>query len=107
LKIRWPDFTTHTRQITLSNPTDQETEINNAVSQLFDKVWKQGRPVRLIGVGVSSLGSPARQLSFWDEKGQKERRLLEAMDQLRQRYGKNPLRRFTHTEGIDDETNEI
>ena len=107
LKIRWPDFTTHTRQMTLSNPTDQDAEINNAASQLFEKVWKHGRPVRLIGIGVSGLGSPARQLSFWDEKSQKERRLLEAMDQLRQRYGKNPLHRFTHLEGTDDEPNEI
>src|SRR5215510_1783654 len=30
LKLRWPDFTTLTRQLTLNNPTDQEEEIEDA-----------------------------------------------------------------------------
>jgi hypothetical protein len=40
-------------------------------------------------------------LSFWDQGSQKERRLLEAVDQLRQRYGKNALRRLHREEGDD------
>jgi DNA polymerase-4 len=55
LKLRWPDFTTLTRQAALSEPTDQAGVIFKAVVQLFEKVWKPGMAVRLIGVGVSHL----------------------------------------------------
>lgn len=102
IKIRWPDFTTLTRQLTLANPTDQDSEIYTTALQLFENVWKRGKPVRLIGVGASGLGSPKRQLSFWDQGSQKERRLLDAVDQVRQRYGKDALRRLNRHEDNHD-----
>jgi DNA polymerase IV len=68
IKLRWPDFTTQTRQITLACPTDQDNQIYAAALGLFEKVWQPGKAVRLIGVGVSGLGPPARQLNFWDLK---------------------------------------
>jgi DNA polymerase-4 len=98
LKIRRPDFTTLTRQMTLVNPTDQDSEIYATALQLFSSVWKRGQPVRLLGVSASSLGSPVRQLGFWDQPSEKERRLLDAVDQLQQRYGKNALRRLNRKE---------
>jgi DNA polymerase-4 len=101
IKIRWPDFTTLTRQMTLANPTDQDSEIYATALQLFENVWKRGKPVRLIGVGASGLGSPVRQLSFWDQGSQKQRRLLDAVDQVRLRYGKNALRRLNRHEEND------
>ena len=55
LKLRWPDFTTLTRQATLRQPTDQDEAIRRAAAQLFEATWSTGRPVRLLGVGVSSL----------------------------------------------------
>ena len=102
IKIRWPDFTTLTRQATLGNSTDQDSEIYTTALQLFENVWKRGKPVRLIGVGATGLRSPIRQLSFWDHSSQKERRLLDAVDQVRQRYGKDALRRLNREEGNDD-----
>jgi DNA polymerase-4 len=104
LKIRWPDFTTLTRQTTLANPTDQDSEIYTSALHLFENVWKRGKPVRLLGVGASGLGSPARQLSFWDQGSQKERRLLDAVDQVRQRYGTNALRRLDREGGNKTES---
>jgi DNA polymerase-4 len=93
LKIRWSDFTTITRQQTLKHSTDQDKEIFAAVEELFCKVWHKGRPVRLIGVGVSGLGPPTRQLSLWDYDFEKERRLQEAVDFLRQRFGSRVVQR--------------
>ena len=55
--------------------------------------WTRGRPVRLIGVGVSGLGPPTRQLGLWDDTHQKEADLLSAVDQLRERYGRDIIRR--------------
>jgi DNA polymerase-4 len=95
LKIRWPDFTTLTRQSTLDQPTDQDDEIYAAAERLFNLVWRTGQPVRLIGVGVSGLGPGIRQLSLWeavpDETArlalEKEKRLAAALEKLRIQYG--------------------
>jgi DNA polymerase-4 len=93
LKIRWADFTTHTRQMTLSQPTDQDGQIYIAALHLFSKIWLQGRPVRLLGVGVSHLSRAPRQLSLWDNNSQKERRLHSAVDALREKYGEDVFQR--------------
>ncbi|MDY6868494.1 MAG: hypothetical protein SVT56_11460, partial [Chloroflexota bacterium] len=60
---------------------------------LFKENWTKGRPVRLIGVGVSGLGPPIHQLRLWDDGHQKEAELLNAVDQLRDRYGKDVIKR--------------
>ena len=66
LKIRWPDFTTLTRQTTFQHRTDQEDEIAKAALDLLKLVRKPNQAVRLIGVGVTGLGQPIRQLGLWD-----------------------------------------
>jgi DNA polymerase-4 len=53
LKIRWPDFTTLTRQTTLNSPTDQDDEIERVALDLMRSVRKPNQAVRLIGVGVT------------------------------------------------------
>ncbi len=94
IKIRWNDFTTLTRQETLSQPTDQDGVIYQTALQLFDHLWlPEQRLVRLIGVGVSGLKPHVHQLTLWDTPDEKERRLLDAVDSLRARYGKKILRR--------------
>jgi DNA polymerase-4 len=93
LKIRWPDFTTLTRQTTLPAPTDREDEIGKTAIRLMRAVRKSGQAVRLIGVGVSGLGPPIRQLSLWDVESEKSRKLQEAVDELREKYGDKVIRR--------------
>src|SRR5688500_8235805 len=92
LKLRWPDFRTLTRQTTFNHPTDQEDEIAKAALELLKLVRKPNQAVRLIGVGVSGLGQPVRQLELWDMGGEKSRKLQEAVDELREKYGKNIIR---------------
>jgi len=98
LKIRWPDFTTLTRQTTLGHRTDQEDEIAKAALELMESVRKPNQAVRLLGVGVSNLGQPIRQLGLWDTSeavlrmdNEKSRRLQEALDTLQEKYGKNVI----------------
>ena len=93
LKIRWPDFTTLTRQTTLNHRTDQEDEIAKAALELMNSVRKPNQAVRLIGVGVSGLGQPIRQLGLWDMDNEKSRRLQEALDELQEKYGKSVIKR--------------
>jgi DNA polymerase-4 len=92
LKIRWSDFTTLTRQTTLPTSTDNEDEIFQAAIKLMKTVRKQNQPVRLIGVGVSGIGEPIRQLSFWDIGSEKSRKLQEVMDELQEKYGKGVIK---------------
>jgi DNA polymerase-4 len=93
VKVRWPDFTTLTRQTALEQNTDQDAEIFQTAWSLFRKVWKPGRKVRLIGVGVSDLGPPVRQLELFDRAWEQEARLLRAVDSIRERFGAASLRR--------------
>ena len=82
VKLRWADFSTITRQTTLPSPTNLDHEIFDTAVHLFMNNWTRGRPVRLIGVGVSGLGPPTRQLGLWDDTHQKEADLLSAVDRI-------------------------
>jgi DNA polymerase-4 len=93
LKIRWPDFTTLTRQVTLTGTTNQGNEIAETALGLLRKVRKSGQAVRLIGVGVSGLGEPMRQLELWGTDSEKERKLQAVVDELREKFGDNAIKR--------------
>ncbi len=103
LKLRWSDFTTPTRQVTLAQATDDAEEIGRAALGLFERLWQPGRPVRLIGVGVSGLGQPLRQPTLWEVESDGYRRaearlaaeakLAEVAQRLAARYGEGALRR--------------
>jgi DNA polymerase-4 len=93
VKIRWPDFTTITRQVTLPTATDNGEEIYKAALKLLNIVRKSNQAVRLIGVGVSGIGAPIRQLSLWDEGSEKSRKLQQAVDALQEKYGKDVIDR--------------
>jgi DNA polymerase-4 len=102
LKIRWPDFTTPTRQTTLSQPTDSDDEIYSAALKLFEQIWQSGQLVRLIGVGMSGLGPRSRQLSLWESGSDKTRRLQAVVDKLRERFGDEAVKRGSELESMDE-----
>jgi hypothetical protein len=54
-------------------------------------VRKPNQSVRLIGVGVSGLGPPIRQLGLWDMDSEKARRLQQAMDTINEKFGKDVI----------------
>lgn len=95
LKLRWGDFTTITRQVRLPYAINQDLRIFEQASALFDAAWEPERkPIRLIGVGVSGFESEEPQLTlFGTNDTEKEDRLLEAVDNLRTKYGKSILKR--------------
>ncbi|MCJ7514274.1 MAG: hypothetical protein MUO23_15075, partial [Anaerolineales bacterium] len=93
LKLRWSDFTTILRQASLPQPTSLDQEILAAARSLLRAHWLPGRSVRLVGVGLSGLQAPVRQLDLFDRSWEREERLLRAVDRLRQRYGDSSVRR--------------
>lgn len=103
IKLRWPDFTTLTRQSRLLQPSDVDREIFQAAMELLRGAWREGRKVRLLGVGVADLGAPVRQLSLFDKTWQQDERLLQAVDAIRARYGPGALRRGSRLKPPRDE----
>ncbi len=95
IKLRWQDFTTLTRQITLDHPTDSDNEIYHAAERLFMQNWPPGKPVRLIGVGISGFDEGQRQLGLWDDVRtiEEDQRLQDTLDDLRDRFGDGTIKR--------------
>jgi DNA polymerase IV len=94
LKLRWSDFSTISRQLTLNHPTQCEEDITISVVELFGKAWGVKRlPVRLLGVGASSLQRQVHQLGLWDNEVVKEQRLIEALHALEERFGDEVITR--------------
>src|SRR5881394_2073732 len=63
VKIRYSDFTTLTRQITVEEPITEAEDIYRLGCFLLGKEKLVSRPLRLVGLGVSGLGEVAsRQL---------------------------------------------
>jgi DNA polymerase-4 len=88
LKLRYADFTTITRRHTLRQGNDSDQTIFDTGVELLNKALSQGkRKVRLIGIGVSNLTEPGRQLDMLDSSAQRLRQLNEAIDRIRKKYG--------------------
>jgi nucleotidyltransferase/DNA polymerase involved in DNA repair len=92
IKLRWPDFTTITRQTTLTQPTDSASDIYQAAAALLTAALKRGAQVRLLGVRATNLMA-GRQLSLFDVDDQKRSRLDKAVDEIRDRFGPKVIRR--------------
>ncbi len=62
VRVRYGDFTTISRQITFQDPTADSAMIYHHGCQLLARGKLVHRPLRLIGLGVSHLAAPDRQL---------------------------------------------
>ncbi len=94
IKLRWSDFTTLTRQVTLNQPTQHDNVIFEAAYDLFTRAWPKGRAVRLIGVGVSGFAGGEYQPGLFDPPPREaDTRLENALDELRNRFGDRIVRR--------------
>ena len=65
IKLRWSDFTTFTRQKSVTVSIDDAESIYRLAESLWLENWEEGQTVRLIGVGASGLKEiEQRQLGF-------------------------------------------
>jgi DNA polymerase IV len=96
IKLRWSDFTTITRQVSVSSPIQQDDAIYGAALELFNAHWPYNKPVRLIGVGVSGFEQPVRQLGLWDApEAEDASHLQSTLDDIRTRFGEGVIKRGT------------
>jgi DNA polymerase-4 len=91
VKIRYPDFETSSRQTTIPY-TSADDEIIPVVKDLFNKLYKKGNPVRLIGVRLSELTNDAVQTNLFSDTERKAD-LYKAIDNVKDRFGKIIVKR--------------
>ncbi|MEE8353594.1 MAG: DNA polymerase IV [Dehalococcoidales bacterium] len=88
LKLRYADFTTLTRSQTLAQAIDADQVVfGTGVKLLRQALSGQRQPVRLIGIGVSNLSEPGRQLAMLDASGARIEKLNRTVDRIREKYG--------------------
>lgn len=95
IKLRWSDFSTLNRQMSLDHAIDLDADIYDCARKLFEQTWLAGKPVRLLGVGLSGFDDSGRQLGLWDSIAdeRQEEELQDALDRLRDRFGERTIRR--------------
>lgn len=88
LKLRYEDFTTLTRAVTLDHATQLDREIAAAVMGLFRAAWDRKTPVRLLGVHAGSLSAAEGQMNLLEESTtQRLRQAFRSVDHIRNRFG--------------------
>lgn len=85
VKIRYPDFETTSRQTGIPY-TCADDEIIPVAKSLFHKLYKKGKPVRLLGVRLSDLTNDAVQTNLFQNVARKSI-LYKAIDDVKNRFG--------------------
>lgn len=91
LKIRYQGFETYTRQSSLDQATSDERIMLDTAWSLFSKGDLPVKPVRLIGIGISSWGEDDQNqadLFGAAAQGATNQKILETIDKLTDKYGK-------------------
>ncbi|HHU91620.1 MAG TPA: DNA polymerase IV [Halanaerobiaceae bacterium] len=93
IKVRYGDFTTYNRSVSLAVGTNKTDIIYEKAIYLLEKNRLLGKPIRLLGVGVSNLSPEgAQQLSLF-ENNIKMDKLDKTIDLLRDRFGESSVMR--------------
>jgi DNA polymerase IV len=96
LKLRYANFETITRSVTLDHPTDVTQEIWQAASMMLrDRLPKRRLSVRLIGVGVHGFeAAVAEQRTLFPTDIEKPKAGIDSVtDQIRAKFGSGALKR--------------
>jgi DNA polymerase-4 len=106
LKLRLDDFSTISRSLTLRRPVNSNEAIFAAANQLLEAARAaDNRPVRLIGVGLSSLVAADVQLALQPSRDERLESLSRTFDRVRQKYGRRSLQtgRTAFSESTSDD----
>ena len=91
VKIRDSQFRTITRQKALPEPSDLTDTIWRAALELV-RPEVRGKRIRLLGVAATGLGQP-EQTSMFEIVDEKQRRVVDATDAVRRRFGDRAVTR--------------
>ena len=95
VSIKDDTFHTISHQTTLKQSTDVTDVIYKHALRLFDQLWDQNTPIRLLGLSAGkAVKEEFYQYTLFDEKARQKARSLDQMvDSIRSRYGSDALKR--------------
>jgi DNA polymerase-4 len=93
LKLRYADFTTVSRQEVI-NYTALDNILISKVKDLFNKLYKKGEKVRLLGVRFSHLVPMTIQMNLFDDAVEKLQ-LYKAVDDIKNQFGSDAVLKAT------------
>ena len=91
VKIRYSNFDTETRQMTL-NYTSADHTLTKAVLEIFEKLYQRRMSLRLVGVRFSKLVRGSYQINLFEDT-QEMMSLYQAMDKIKNRFGPSAVMR--------------
>lgn len=89
VKIRYPNFETTSRQTTIPY-TFYDDELILKAKELFNKLYRKGEPVRLLGIRFSELTNEAVQTNLFNDVAKKTE-LYKAIDEVKNRFGSGSI----------------
>ncbi|MBS4913278.1 MAG: DNA polymerase IV [Veillonella sp.] len=89
VKVRFNDFKTTSRQVSLQIPTDSEETLYRVGTMLYNKI-KITKPIRLLGLSVSGFVKADEQVSLFDEPEVSDE-LTKAVDSLEAKFGEGVI----------------
>jgi DNA polymerase-4 len=88
VKVRYADFSLHTRSQSLPRPTNLDGRLFETAVDLWERLAVRRVHIRLLGFVAQDLVKHEQQLSLPDTQGREQQdNLLTAADKLRSRYG--------------------
>jgi len=93
LKIRFHNFITLNKSMTLENSTNIDDLVFKIVVKLLDKIKIKKGGVRLLGVKLSNLTSndKVKQLNLLGDKDDKLQQLTQSLDKIREKFGSKAI----------------
>lgn len=96
VEMKYYTFQRISHQQQLQRPGNEDEILYQTAKKLFREMWT-GEPIRLLGIRTSKLveAEEPEQLSLFDlgEENEKQKRLNEAMDSIRSRFGEGAIQR--------------
>ncbi|MFC4076594.1 DNA polymerase IV [Salinithrix halophila] len=90
LTLKGTDFRSIHRSLTMPAPSNIGRRLFQTATELFHRHWNQ-HPVRLVGITLSNLSpDQGTQLNLFEETD-KERRLTETLDTIREKFGSGSI----------------
>lgn len=109
IKIKFYDFSSISRSLTLAEPTSDTREIFRRGWELLGKTAAGRKPVRLVGISVSNLSVPGgryqQDLFGTSRQREKSRNLNEAVDRINQKFGGGTINPAAVVGGKDRKNN--
>ena len=90
VQLRTKDFVDFSHQGKLFNPTCNTKDIYERAKLLLEEMYKEGTPIRLVGVRVDNLSDKGKgQISLFENtmKNEKQEKLDKTLDSLKNKFG--------------------